>query len=266
MKNLTISLVQTPLHWENPEANIKMLSEKLKADINLGDIVVLPEMWTTGFTMNPEKHAEKAHEGIGFKWMLDQSLKTQKVFIGSIATIDGSKYVNRLYVCFPDGKYLHYDKRHLFRMAQEDKHYSSGDKRLVFEYNGWKICPLICYDLRFPVWSRNQWDNNGQSEYDLLIYVANWPSARAFAWSSLLVARAIENQCFVVGVNRVGDDGNKIPHNGCTALVNPRGETVSSIMPDEERIETIKLHASYLEEYRKVFPVGMDADRFTINL
>jgi predicted amidohydrolase len=266
MKNLTISIIQTPLQWENPEANLNMFDEKFKAHPEMGELVVLPEMFTTGFTMNPERFAESCHDGMGLNWMVKKAKSLNKVLVGSIAVTEENQYFNRLYVCYPDGKIWHYDKRHLFRMAQEDKHYASGSERIIFKVNDWKICPLICYDLRFPVWSRNQWNSKGESEYDILIYVANWPTARVEAWSTLLKARAIENQCFVVGVNRIGKDGNGIEHNGESALINPRGERVSTIWPGEERIESIKLHASYLEEYRKTFPVGKDADSYSVNV
>jgi omega-amidase len=161
-----------------------------------------------------------------------------------------------------DGTYNTYDKRHLFRMADENKYYGSGQQKIIVELNGWKVCPLVCYDLRFPVWSRNKL--GASHDYDVLIYVANWPERRAHAWKTLLLARAIENQSYVVGLNRIGNDGNEIAYSGDSAIINPKGEIISATKPNEESIETITLSYNELAEFRKIFPVALDADDFEI--
>jgi omega-amidase len=182
------------------------------------------------------------------------------VLVGSISVKEGENFYNRLYWVMPDGGYQFYDKRHLFQMGREHLHYTAGTKKLVVEYKGWKICPLICYDLRFPVWSRNRKDRT----YDLLIYVANWPEARNYPWKQLLIARAIENQTYVVGVNRIGEDGNGIPHSGDSCAINPRGELITKIHSNEVVSETVNLSKNYLTEFRKVFPVMLDGDEFQL--
>jgi predicted amidohydrolase len=162
----------------------------------------------------------------------------------------------------------HYNKRHLFRLAGEDKFYTMGTEKIIKNISGWNICPLVCYDLRFPVWSRNTFtiDTNGSytAAYDVLIYIANWPEIRSYPWKQLLIARAIENQCYVIGVNRIGKDGNDIHHSGDSVVINPRGEIISETKGNQESIETVKLDMNYLTEYRKAFPVGLDADDFTL--
>jgi omega-amidase len=277
MENLNITIVQSSLHWENADANLAMFDEKLEA-VSGSDLVVLPEMFTTGFAVERE-HVAEEHGGKGLQWMLKKSKEKNCVVAGSIAVKDNGKFYNRLYWVEPGGKIQHYDKRHLFRMAKEDVHFSAGEEKIICELKGWKICPLICYDLRFPVWSRNRFNSpvmpsgvgtgsgqptNGEWEYDVLLYVANWPEVRSFPWKSLLVARAIENQCYTIGVNRVGADGNNIMHSGDSVILNPRGEMLSNLNPHEERAETITIDFEYLEKFRKQFPVGMDADQFNM--
>ncbi len=263
MQNLNVSIVQTALYWENPSANLAMFSKKLKALKENTDVIVLPEMFTTGFAVDRQRVAE-AHGGEGLQWMQQIAGEKNCVITGSIAVKEEDKLYNRLYWVKPDGTYTTYDKRHLFRMAGENKYYTAGDKKLVAEVKGWKICPLICYDLRFPVWARNRWNEEGLAQYDALLYVANWPEARSFPWKSLLIARAIENQAYVIGVNRIGSDGNHIAHSGDSAVINPRGEQLTETKAHEERIETITLDYTYLSEFRKQFPVGMDADEFSL--
>jgi predicted amidohydrolase len=262
MNPLKVSLLQTSLHWQDVPANLAHFEAKLRAINGETDLVALPEMFTTGFTMSPETMAE-AHGGPGLQWMIRMAGEKNCVLTGSIAVQDKGLYYNRLYWVRPDGSYQYYNKRHLFRMAHEQQHYTAGEQKLVVELKGWKICPLVCYDLRFPVWSRNRLVNN-TPEYDLLIYVANWPEARAYPWKQLLIARAIENQCYVLGLNRVGTDGNKHLYSGDSAAINPRGELISKPNANEDIHETLELSHSYLEEFRKVFPVMLDADDFEL--
>ena len=255
MQNLKISLLQTSLHWQDKSANYKKF-EALIQRTGDTDVIILPEMFTTGFTMEPEQLAE-SFPGPSIDWMATQAKLADAAITGSIVTKLGGNYYNRLVWMTPDGSYQTYDKRHLFRMANEDKHYSAGKDRLVVEYKGWRICPLICYDLRFPVWSRNQ------NDYDLLIYIANWPSVRREPWKTLLPARAIENLCYVAGVNRVGEDGNGFPHSGDSMVIDPKG-TCLFYQADQEIVETLTLDAEALLKFRKRFPADRDADDFNI--
>jgi predicted amidohydrolase len=185
------------------------------------------------------------------------------VVTGSIIIEEDGNYFNRLIWMRANGSFETYDKRHLFRYGNEHEHYTAGNKKIIVEINGWKICPLVCYDLRFPIWSRNKF-KNGVWDYDLLIYVANWPERRNHPWQTLLLARAIENQCYVAGVNRVGNDGNDVFHSGDSAVINFKGEIISKIKPKEENVETVTLSYPELVEFRKNFPVGLDADPFSI--
>jgi omega-amidase len=259
MDDLRITTIQTHLYWEDIDQNLVHFEEKLNALTEQTDIIVLPEMFTTGFTMNPKVLAE-SHGDKGLQWMQRKSKEKNCVLVGSISVKDGEKFYNRLYWVMPDGSYQSYDKRHLFQMGKEDVHYTAGSKKFVVEYKGWKICPLICYDLRFPVWSRNTKENT----YDVLVYVANWPEVRSYPWKQLLIARAIENQAYVVGVNRIGQDGNAITHSGDSCILNPRGEIISKTKAHEDVSETLNLSFSYLEEFRKVFPVMLDGDEFEV--
>ncbi|MES2565605.1 MAG: amidohydrolase [Bacteroidota bacterium] len=259
MKDLNVTIIQTQLHWEDVAMNLLHFDAKVNEITNPTDIIVLPEMFTTGFTMTPETLAEE-HGGKGLQWMQQKAIEKKCAIVGSISVKQNAKYFNRLYWVKPDATYEMYDKRHLFRMGNEHEHYHIGSEKIVIEVNGWKICPLICYDLRFPVWSRNTQNNR----YDVLLYVANWPEVRTYAWKHLLVARAIENQSYVVGVNRIGSDGNGIAHSGDSCFINPRGELLK-IFPSQEISETHTLSYQYLEEFRRAFPVIMDADEFTIS-
>ncbi|MBI3520213.1 MAG: amidohydrolase [Bacteroidetes bacterium] len=259
MEDLIITTIQTHLFWEDADKNLMHLDAKIDAVAEPTDIIVLPEMFTTGFTMNPSKLAEE-HEGRGLQWMLKKAKEKNCVLVGSISVKDKEQFYNRLYWASPDGTYLFYDKRHLFQMGGEHQHYAAGSKKLIIDYKGWKICPLICYDLRFPVWSRNR----KSQTYDVLIYVANWPEVRSYPWKQLLIARAIENQSYVAGVNRIGEDYNNIRHSGDTGIINPRGEWISTTKAHEDRTETVRLSYDYLQEFRKVFPVMMDADEFDL--
>ncbi len=264
---LTVSLIQSSLHWENAVDNLKMFSQKIES-LPATDIIVLPEMFNTGFSMQSEKLAE-APLGPTFNWMKQAAANKNAAIVGSVITKENNAFYNRLYWVNPDGTFYTYDKRHLFRMAGEHHHFSAGTKRLVVEYKGLKIMPLICYDLRFPVWSRNQNKVNAdrtqnQPEFDLQIFVANWPAPRAQAWSSLLIARAIENQCFVIGVNRVGEDGNQIPYSGHSALIDPKGEVIGDFESFQDASITKTIDLAELNAFREKFPVGLDSDRFKI--
>lgn len=261
---LNITLVQTSLDWENIAANLQSFDELLSSELET-DLVILPEMFTTGFSMNAEALAESM-DGEAVKWMRKKAAELDAAVVGSLIIEDGGKHFNRLVWMQPNGEHSHYDKRHLFSFAEEDNYYSAGSERLIVDYHGWKICPLICYDLRFPVWSRNQ-DLSGKtvdSEYDVLIYVANWPKARRRPWINLLEARAHENQAFVAGVNRVGVDGNGIEYSGDSGLYSPKGELLSNLAEGSAGIETITIHLSDLNAFREKFGAWKDKDSFTL--
>lgn len=259
LNNLTITIIQTHLFWEDAEANLNHFDSKINLITEQPDIIVLPEMFTTGFSMTPETMAEE-HGGKGLQWMQQKAKEKQLAIVGSISVKENGRFYNRLYWVMPNGSYQFYNKRHLFRMGNEHEHYTAGNQKCIVEYKGWKICPLVCYDLRFPVWSRN----TKSATYDVLLYVANWPAVRAFAWSQLLVARAIENQCYVVGVNRIGDDANGIAHSGNSVILNPKGESVSNIKQNQECTETVSVSYTELQNFRKNFPVLLDADEFNV--
>lgn len=261
-KDLKIALVQADLRWENVDENLEHLEELLlKAS---ADLIVLPEMFSTGFTMNPSKCAEEM-DGKTFKWLRQIAGKKNAVVTGSVSVRESGKYFNRLFWMKPDGSFSRYDKRHLFRMGKEQDHYESGKSLLTEILNGWKIRPFICYDLRFPVWSRNQWNDDATvADYDVLLYVANWPEKRKNHWRQLLIARAIENQAFCIGVNRVGVDGNGIPYSGNTMIIDPSGAILAEADKPVESVLEFTLSSKSLFELRKKFPVGLDADTFKI--
>ena len=261
MQDLTISIIQSNLHWENPSANLAMFEEKIWQIGKPTDVIVLPEMFTTGFSMNASMLAEVMNQQT-FKWMKQMADQTKALLLGSFIVRENGVFFNRLLWMEPGGVFKTYDKRHLFRMAQEHTVYASGEHKLIASWKGWRICPLVCYDLRFPVWSRNRWEaDQGRMSYDLLIYVANWPQPRAAAWETLLRARAIENLSYAVGVNRVGNDGNEIPYSGHSAFVGPRGETLYEA-GEVEAICTLTLGAKPIQDYRAHFPAYLDADDF----
>ena len=263
MQDLTLTLIQTELHWQQPEANLAALEEKIWQIEGTTDLIVLPEMFTTGFTMDAKAHAEPMNSRT-FRWMKQLAAQTDAVITGSYIVQEGGKYFNRLIWMQPDGEWQSYDKRHLFRMADEHDHFSPGQKPLICEWREWRICPMICYDLRFPAWSRNRVREDGQLSYDLLLYVANWPAARIDAWNILLKARAVENLSYVAGVNRVGLDGKGIDYNGHSSLIGPKGDTIYQ-EKRRQHICTQKLSAAELREFRKKFPAQLDADSFTIH-
>ncbi|MFT3704266.1 MAG: amidohydrolase [Agriterribacter sp.] len=267
MPALSITTIQTNLHWENKAANLKMLAEKIQAIVGKTEIVILPEMFSTGFSMNAQRLAEKM-DGETVQWMRQISAQYRIVLTGSIIIEEEGKHFNRLIWMLPDGKFGYYDKRHLFAFAKEDQFFSPGNRRLIASVKGWKINLQICYDLRFPVWVRQQKntlqaDTEAYPEYDMIVYVANWPQRRSHAWKTLLQARAIENQCYVVGVNRVGDDGNNIYHSGDSMVIDPLGEVLYA-GADREEVFTSVLQKEKIEEVRAKFPFWKDADNFLI--
>jgi predicted amidohydrolase len=261
MQSLTVSLLQTNLHWEDKKANLQMLEKKIFSIKEKTELVVLPEMFSTGFSMNPEWLAESMN-GETVSWMKKVAAEKKIILAGSAIIEEEGTYYNRLVWMQPDGQFGFYDKRHCFAFAREDEHYTAGTKRLIASVNGWKINLQICYDLRFPVWAR-QAPAQSSAEYDVLVYVANWPEKRNHAWKTLLQARAIENQCYVVGVNRVGDDGNAIHYCGESMVIDPMGEILYT-KKEEENIFTITLDKKHLQTVREKFPFLKDADRFMI--
>ncbi len=252
MQDLTVTFIQSKLHWQNVDANLKMFEEKIDLIGTTTDLIILPEMFTTGFSMNAIELAEPMN-GKSVTWMADQAKELHAVITGSLIIQEEGKYFNRLIWMRPDGSFSYYDKRHLFTMANEHLTYTAGDQRLIVTWNGWRICPLICYDLRFPVWARNR------NQYDLLFYTANWPVQRSFHWKVLLQARAIENQCFTVGINRCGMDGNGYYYTGDSCMISPSGEIYAQAA-DVEIIETRTLSYAYLQFIRKKLPFLADAD------
>lgn len=263
MSSLTLTIIQTDLVFENKTVNLERLKTKIENIEQRTEIVVLPEMFSTGFSMQPELFAETM-EGETVKWMKEIAEANKIILTGSIIIEEDGQYFNRLVWMLPNGQLGYYDKRHLFAYGEEDKHYTGGNKRLIASVKGWKINLLICYDLRFPVWSRQQ-SGVDETEYDLLIYVANWPEKRSHAWKTLLCARAIENQCYVAGVNRVGKDNKNIYHSGNSLVIDPLGQVLYH-MADEEDVFTITLQKEDLDKARTQFPFWKDADDFTINL
>ena len=261
MSTLTITGIQTQLHWENAAANREMFEEKINSISGKTEIVIIPETFSTGFSIKPKELAETM-AGETIKWMQRVAAEKKVILTGSVIIKENENYHNRLIWMLPNGQYGIYDKRHLFAYAGENAEFTSGTKRLIASVKGWKINLLVCYDLRFPVWARQQMQED-VLEYDLLIYVANWPERRNHAWKTLLQARAIENQCYVVGVNRVGHDGNHIYHSGDSMVIDPMGE-VLYIKAHEEDIFTVTLNKEKLEEVRAKLPFWKDSDNFMI--
>lgn len=258
-ENLNVIAVQSDLIWENPTANLLHFEELILADKRAVDIIVLPEMFATGFTMHPEKFAAQK-SGKEIEWLKKIAQTKNAAIIGSLSFQDGDKFYNRLFFVEPNGKISHYDKRHLFSFAKEDTKYSAGSERLIVDYKGWRICPLVCYDLRFPVWSRN----NKNNPYDVLIYIANFPQSRMHAWMSLLIARAIENQTYVIGVNRIGNDGNGIYHSGDSMIIDPVGAVLQHSEEKQELLfQTLKREE--VTKTRRFLPFLRDADEFALS-
>jgi omega-amidase len=279
MSTLTVTTIQADLQWEDKPANLRRLEEQIDGIGAPTELVVLPEMFPTGFSMRPEAFAERM-DGPTLSWMRSIATRKKIILTGSLIIEEDGSYFNRLIWMLPTGQYGCYDKRHRFAYAGEDAHYTAGQKRLVASVKGWKVLLLVCYDLRFPVWSRQQPaealakpgpsaparpESPAQAglEYDLIIYVANWPERRSHVWKTLLQARAIENQSYVVGVNRVGDDGNKIAHSGDSMIIDPLGEILYHAAPKEEAF-TLTLEKEHLTMIRQRFPFWRDSDHFYI--
>jgi omega-amidase len=266
---LHITMVQTALHWEDKRANLAMFEEKIRAAKGKMEVVVLPEMFSTGFSMKPETFAEKM-DGTSVEWMRKLSESLKIILTGSLIIEEKGHYFNRLIWMLPTGEHGYYDKRHLFGYAGEDEHYASGNKRLIASVKGWKLNLQVCYDLRFPVWARQAIPlkpfpdtNSAEPEYDVLVYVANWPERRSHAWKTLLQARAIENQCYTVGVNRTGNDGNDIYYSGDSMIVDPMGAVLHDA-GNKEGLFTYALTLDKLKEVRAKLPFLKDADPFLI--
>ena len=257
-KNLKIAVVQVDLAWENVTKNLDNFSEKIENIQEDVELIVLPEMFSTGFSMNATNLAERPN-GPAFQWMQRIAKTKNAAVTGSVIVEDEGKYFNRLYFVFPDASFKTYDKRHTFTLAKENETYTAGKKKLIVEYKGWKICPLICYDLRFPVWARNTED------YDLLIYVAIWPETRINAWDVLLQARAIENMSWCIGVNRTGVDGNEYRYNGHTAVYDCLGKSLFNPGREIEFTEVVTIDKDSLLETRSKLKFLQDRDTFTIN-
>jgi predicted amidohydrolase len=262
MQDLKVSIVQSDLVWKDKTANLASFSYDIEQIEEKVDLIVLPEMFNTGFVIEPEDMAE-AMEGESMQWLREKAQQTNAVICTSLIILENGNYYNRLLWIRPDGSFQQYDKRHLFSLGNENLKFTGGSESIVVELNGWKIKPLICYDLRFPVWSKNTF-SNGEYEYDLLIYVANWPAARRDTWMSLLKARALENQSYTIGVNRIGRDGNGFPHVGDSNIYDAKGQKMIQQNSNTEFTETLLLSKKELVDFRNKFTVGLDWDRFLI--
>ena len=254
MENLKITIVQPDIIWENVEANLHKYSEMLK-NVEQTDVIVMPEMFQTGFSMHAE-NLKETMDGISVTWMKKLAKEKDASVVGSLIIEDNGNIFNRAVWVFPDGNFRFYNKRHLFTMGDEHRFYLAGEERVIVEYKGWKFCPLICYDLRFPVWSRNI------ENYDVLIYMANWPAPRQHVWTNLLVARAIENQSYCIGANRIGRDGEGADYLGNSALISPQG--FADFMDEKEAVKTFMISHSELQRFRNKFSVLNDRDKFEI--
>ena len=255
---LSIALIQSDLVWENPKANRKHFTENIESISSKVDMIILPEMFTTGFTMHADKVAETM-QGETVSWMQDLASKKDIAIVGSIVISESNNFYNRLLFVEPSGHITFYDKRHTFTLVGEDKIYTAGTEKVIIAYKGWKISPLVCYDLRFPVWARNTED------YDVLIYIANWPKPRVSAWDALLKARAIENMCYCVGVNRVGIDGVNSSYSGHSAVYDVLGNTMTSFEPNKEQTQMVTLEKRHIEVYRNKLKFLNDRDSFNFN-
>lgn len=262
MQDLNITYLQSNIQWEKRQANLSLFEQKLDHIPEDTQLVILPEMFDTGFSMEPHK-LKGPLENETLNWMKKMAVKHETAICGSTIASNSRKYYNRFYWVYPDGSELHYDKKHLFRMGREPKYYASGGHKLIIEYLGWHILPLVCYDLRFPVWSKNTAEKD-QPVYDLLIYVANWPDSRKDVWKTLLKARALENQAYCIGVNRVGKDGNNLSYSGDSVAYSFKGNVIKQSVPYLEDNPSFSLDKEKLQQFRKKFPVYKDWDEFEI--
>ncbi len=257
MTTLTVAIVQAELHWHDAPANRTMFADYIHSLAGSADLIVLPEMFTTGFTMDAAAHAETM-DGDSVAWMREMAAEAKANLCGSLIVDESGAFYNRFINVAPSGELTTYDKRHLFRLADEQHHYAPGQSRVTFDIDGFRFCPMVCYDLRFPVWSRNRGD------FDVLIYVANWPSRRHFAWETLLRARAIENLAYGIGVNRNGNDGNGLPYVGGSTVVDYLGADLAALGSDNG-VATAVLDLKALREFRERFAFHLDADDFTLS-
>lgn len=262
MSSVTFTLIQTALHWEDKAANLQLLEEKIAAITEPTQVVVLPEMFSTGFSMHPETLAEPMN-GPTIDWMKKVAASKKIILTGSLIIEEGGHYYNRAVWMQPNGQWGCYNKRHLFAYGGEHEQYTAGQQRFIASVNGWRVALFVCYDLRFPVWCRQQFKAQNGFEYDVAIYVANWPQRRSLAWKTLLQARAIENQCYVLGVNRVGVDGNSIYYSGDSMVIDPLGDILYQ-HTEQEDVFTITLQKEPLQNLRDTFPFWRDADEFQI--
>ena len=263
MENLNITLIQTALFWEDPPKNLDHFRKLIDGIKEQSDLILLPEMFNTGFSINPEFCGEPM-DGPSMLFLREMAKSKQAAVAATLLVMEEGEYVNRLVFYYPDGTRMTYDKRHLFRLSEEASIFRGGDKRIVIPLKGWKLMPMICYDLRFPVWSKNRMIEDDY-EYDLLFYLSNWPIIRSLAWRALMVARAIENIAFVIGVNRIGEDGNGMEHTGDSMVVDPRGEILFQAPANQETVETITLNYEDMRLFRESFAFGLDWDTFTIH-
>jgi len=269
MQDIKIAIIQTELLWEDIPGNLLHFDQKISSIKETVDLIILPEMFNTAFSMNPAVCAE-IPDGGSVQWMKKKAKERNCVIVGSILTKENNKYYNRLIWMMPDGGYQHYDKKHLFRFAGEHKIFSSGNKKITATVKGWNMRPLVCYDLRFPVWSMNTFkalsdgQEGGKFEYDCLVYIANWPDKRRNAWIALLIARAIENQSYVIGVNRIGTDCKGNSYTGDSMIIAPTGNILLQIPVNKECTEVFTLSYSEIQSFRDYFSVAPDWDKFTI--
>lgn len=264
MQDLKIDIIQSNLFWEDRDANIEHLDKLISSNYQGADLILLPEMFNTAFSMNPEEYAE-TYDGKTISWLKSKAAELQAVVCGSMMFVEDGKYYNRVIWMRPDGTFDYYNKRHLFRMGLEQEHYSEGTENLIVEVKGWKVKLLVCYDLRFPVWSKNKFDGENY-DYDVLVYLANWPAGRHRIWKTLLSARAIENQAYIAGVNRVGTDGNEITYSGDSRMLNYTGKTMNELDEGEEGVIHASLNFDDLAQFRKDFTVALDWDKFNIEI
>jgi omega-amidase len=264
MQDINVTLIQCELAWEDRDVNLAAFNHRLSLIEGQTDLIVLPEMFSSGFSMNSSKCAEE-ESGPSVEWLKKKSSELNTVMTCSMMIKEEGKLFNRLFWVRPDGTYDTYDKRHLFRFGNEHEHFSPGNKILITELKGWKFRPMVCYDLRFPVWSKNKYQN-GKFEYDCLLYLANWPEKRSHHWTALLSARAIENLSYCIGVNRIGTDGRNIKYSGDSRLIESTGAIAGSCEPNKEQILTLTLSAEHLQNWRNNFNAGQDWDDFKINL
>lgn len=262
--DLEISIVQAETIWHDPQANRDYYQQLFREQNLHSDLIVLPETFTSGFSNEAVAEAETM-QGPTVAWLREQAQALNTAITGSLQILDGGQVFNRMLWAMPDGELHVYDKRHLFRMANEHQRYAAGKDKIFIDYKGWRICPLVCYDLRFPVFSRNRYNSTRANayDYDLLIYVANWPSPRHFAWQTLLKARAIENLSYVVGVNRVGTDGNQLGYSGGSTVLDFMGQTIVE-SGSEASLQSASISHAELTAFRERFPAHLDADEFSI--